>query len=541
MTSLAPTVPSAVALTSPKTRTWTTAVMLVVGAVIALLAGASAGGLEPTDIVWPSGAVATLPSSSVALVSALLAVAGAAAAILLVARRQVVPFWLVLVVLFLVVIPLALRINSGAEVSLGTLIAQTVGVVAAVALGRLTGVGGVIAAVTLFGFGFAGTWQNVRFVWSEPLNTIQLDPTLVNSQLLGFIVGILAVAATLASWYFRRGGDGAKAPVWLTAVIGVCFLVGLVVWVGSGGDIPVVFLLTGAIGLSTAVVFGALSGVIGERVGVINIAIEGQLLGGAFISAVVASVTDNLILGLLAAMIVGALLSMVLAGFAIKYLVDQVVVGVVLVALMFGLTNFFDSAALSNNGQELNFPGTFPFLPIPLLSDIPVLGPVLFDQRITTYVMFGLVPLTWFVLFKTRWGLRIRALGEHPLAADTVGINVNRWRFWTVTLAGTIAGFGGAALTLGSIGPFVREMSAGQGFIALACVILGRWNPFMAAAAALLFGFSRNFRIWAGQAGADIPPDLIAMAPYLVTLIAVAVLVGRAVAPKAVGRPYIKE
>ena len=540
MTSLAPTVPVASALTSPKSRSWTIPIVLGVGAIIALLSWASSGGPDPVVVALPGDGSFVL-GASLALVSALLAVVGAAVAFVFVARHLPVPFWLLLVVVFLVLIPVALRINSGAEVSIGVLTAQTLGIVAAIVMGRLTGIGGVIAAVTLFGFGFAGVWEQVRYVWSEPINAIQLAPTPANSQVVGFVVGVIAVAAALVSWRYRRQGDGAKAPVWLTAVIGVAFLVGLVSWVGSGGDIPIVFLLTGAIGLSTAVVFGSLAGVIGERVGVTNIAIEGQLLGGALISAFIASITDSLVLGLLAAMIVGALLSMVLAGFAIKYLVDQVVVGVVLVALMFGLTNFIYSAVLSNNGQELNFPGTFPFLPIPLLSDIPVLGPVLFDQRITTYVMFLLVPLTWFVLFRTRWGLRIRALGEHPLAADTVGINVNRWRFWTVTVAGAIAGFGGAALTLGSIGPFVREMSAGQGFIALACVILGRWNPFMAAAAALLFGFSRNFRIWAGQAGADIPPDLIAMAPYLVTLIAVAVLVGRAVAPKAVGRPYIKE
>jgi len=151
------------------------------------------------------------------------------------------------------------------------------------------------------------------------------------------------------------------------------------------------------------------------------------------------------------------------------------------------------------------------------------------------------VPVVWFVLFQTRLGLRIRAIGEHPLAADTVGLNVNRTRFWTVTVAGMIAGLGGAALTLGSVGAFVREMSAGQGFIALAAVILGRWNPWLAALAALLFGFSRNFRIWAGQAGSEIPPDLIAMTPYLVTLVAVTVLVGRAVGPAAVGRPYVKQ
>ena len=397
----------------------------------------------------------------------------------------------------------------------------------------------VLALTTFIAFGLLGQDREVAFTWSESGNAIQLDPTRVNSMALCIVLGIIALAtAGLAFWFAARRRD---VPPWIPLISGFTFLTGLVAWVGAGGAVPVVFLLTGAIGLSTAVVFGSLAGVIGERVGITNIAIEGQLLGGAFISAVVASVTDSLLLGLLAAMIVGALISMVLAAFSIKYLVDQVVVGIVLVALMIGLTNFFYSAALSGNSQELNFPGTLPFLPIPLLSEIPVLGPVLFDQRATTYVMFLLVPIVWFVLFRTKVGLRIRALGEHPLAADTVGINVNRWRFWTVSFAGLIAGFGGAALTLGSIGPFVRDMSAGQGFIALAAVILGRWNPFMAAAAALLFGFSRNFRIWAGQAGSTIPPDLIAMTPYLVTLIAVAVLVGRAVAPKAVGRPYIKE
>ncbi|MDF1479117.1 ABC transporter permease [Leifsonia sp. H3M29-4] len=396
----------------------------------------------------------------------------------------------------------------------------------------------VLAAVTFLAFGVFGANETVRFAWSESNSAVQLSPTPVNSMVLGVVLGVIALAISgLAFWFAYRRHD---IPFWIPLISGFTFLTGLVAWVGAGGTVPVVFLLTGAIGLSTAVVFGSLAGVIGERAGVTNIAIEGQLLGGAFISAVVASVTDSLILGLLAAMIVGALISMVLAGFSIKYLVDQVVVGVVLIALMSGLTNFFYSAVLSDNSQELNFPGTLPFLPIPLLSDIPVLGPVLFDQRATTYIMFLLVPIVWFVLFRTKVGLRIRALGEHPLAADTVGIKVNRWRFWTVTVAGLIAGLGGAALTLGSIGPFVRDMSAGQGFIALAAVILGRWNPFMAAAAALLFGFSRNFRIWAGQAGSTIPPDLIAMTPYLVTLIAVAVLVGRSVAPKAVGKPYVK-
>ena len=247
------------------------------------------------------------------------------------------------------------------------------------------------------------------------------------------------------------------------------------------------------------------------------------------------------LMGLLSALLGGALVSFVLAAFSIKYLVDQIIVGVVLNALAIGITNFFYAAVLNENSQETNFPGTLPFLPIPLLSDIPVLGDVFFNHRITTYLMFILVPLVWFILFKTRWGLRLRAVGEHPLAADTVGINVNRTRFWSVIIAGMIAGLGGAALTIGSVGAFVREMSAGQGFIALACVILGRWNPWLAALAALLFGFSKNFRIFAGQTGSSIPPDLIAMVPYLVTLIAVAGLVGRVVGPAAAGKPYVKQ
>ncbi|WBU36818.1 ABC transporter permease [Homoserinibacter sp. YIM 151385] len=398
---------------------------------------------------------------------------------------------------------------------------------------------GVVALAAFLGFGVFGDDEPVRFVLTAQDAAIPVPPIETNSRILCLVLGVLAIAATAASaWLVAQRR---KVPIWIPMLTGLAFLIGLLAWVGAGGNVPVVFLLTGALSLSAAVVFGSLAGIIGERVGVVNIAIEGQLLMGAFASAVVASITDNLFFGIVAACIGGALVSMVLAAFSIKYLVDQIIVGVVLNGLVIGLTNFFYSAVLSDNSAELNFPGTLPFLPIPGLSEIPVLGPVLFNHRITTYVMFLLVPIVWFALFKTRWGLRVRALGEHPLAADTVGIDVNRTRFWTMSIAGLIAGFGGAALTLGSVGAFVREMSAGQGYIALAAVILGRWNPWLAACAALLFGFSRNFRIWAGQAGSAIPPDLIAMTPYLVTLIAVAVLVGRAVGPKAVGKPYVKE
>ena len=397
----------------------------------------------------------------------------------------------------------------------------------------------VLSVVAFVVFGVFGDDRTALIVFSESTDAIVLPNVPVTSMVFCLVVGVLLLALAALSFWYTAGRR--KVPLWIVIAFTILFLMSLVVFTGAGSKVPVVFLISGSIALATPVIFGALGGVVGERVGIVNIAIEGQLLAGAFVSAVVASVTGSLTLGLIAALIGGALVSMVLAVFSIRYLVDQVIVGVVLNALVVGLTNFFYAAVLSDNSQTTNFPGTLPSLPIPLLSSIPVIGPVFFDQRITTYLMFVLVPLIWFILFKTKIGLRIRAVGEHPLAADTVGINVNRTRFWTVTLAGMVAGLGGASLTLGSVGAFVREMSAGQGFIALACVILGRWNPWLAALAALLFGFSKNFRIFAGQTGADIPPDLIAMVPYLVTLVAVAGLVGRVVGPAAAGKPYVKQ
>jgi simple sugar transport system permease protein len=195
---------------------------------------------------------------------------------------------------------------------------------------------------------------------------------------------------------------------------------------------------------------------------------------------------------------------------------------------------------LNDNPEATNSPGTLPIVPIPFLSEIPIIGPVLFENRITVYVAIAIVVLIWFVLFKTKLGLRARAVGEHPLAADTVGINVGRTRFWWVTLGGLLAGLGGATLTIGSTGSFGREMSGGLGFIALAVVILGRWHPIYASAAALLFGFSIILRIWANQVSPGIPSSFITMVPYLVTLIAVVGFVGRSRPPAADGIPYVK-
>ncbi|QTV79372.1 ABC transporter permease [Microbacterium sp. NIBRBAC000506063] len=399
----------------------------------------------------------------------------------------------------------------------------------------------VSAVIVLVFFGVMGSTTPARFRWTDATAAITLEPTMLTPRTVGFVCGaLLAVIAAAALW---RAVERKSFSPWFGVLAGVLFLLSLLAWTGAGGTVQVVYLLNGTIALSTAVIFGALAGVIGERVGVVNIAIEGQLLAGAFVAAVLGSITGNLWVGLFGAMIGGALVSLVLAVFSIKYIVNQIIVGVVLNVLVIGLTNFFYSSVLNTNASAFNNPGFFRKITIPWLSEIPVLGPVLFDQNIITYTMFVLVFLVWLVLFKSRLGLRIRAMGEHPLAADTVGLNVNRTRFWTVSIAGLIAGLGGAALTIGSVGAFGREMSAGQGFIALAMVILGRWHPLYAAMAALLYGFSGAFRIWAGgvPVGSEIPSDLIQMVPYVVTLVAVVLFVGRAIPPAAVGKPYIKE
>jgi simple sugar transport system permease protein len=191
-------------------------------------------------------------------------------------------------------------------------------------------------------------------------------------------------------------------------------------------------------------------------------------------------------------MVGGMLVSFVLAAFSIKYLVDQVIVGVVLNVLVVGLTSFFYSKVLVED-PSLNAPVKFPIMPIPLLSDIPIVGPVLFRQTAIVYLMYIAIFLVWFGLFQTRWGLRLRAVGEHPQAADTVGIKVNRTRFWNVSLAGAIAG--SAARSSRSARIAVQQGDdRGRGFIALAAVIFGQWDPIQATLAALLFGFASNLQ-----------------------------------------------
>ena len=348
------------------------------------------------------------------------------------------------------------------------------------------------------------------------------------------------VLALLTAYAFWAVAAFRKVGLWVPIVFALLAVFAFLTWSAAGGLVPVTGLLFGAVSLSVPLVFGALGGVIGERVGVVNVAIEAQFLFAAFSSAVIASITGSVLLGLVGALVAGALVGAVLAVFSITYLVEQVIVGVVLNVLITGLTSFLHGALLNPNSEALNSPPRFPRVPIPFLSEIPILGPVVFNQTLIVYIMYVAVPLVAWGLYKTRWGLRLRAVGEHPQAADTVGIKVNPTRFWNVLLAGAIAGIGGAYFTLGSVGSFDKEMTGGLGFIALAAVIFGGWDPVRATLAALLFGFTTNLETLLTNLGSPIPSEFMAMLPYIVTVLAVVGFAGQVRAPAAAGKPYIK-
>jgi simple sugar transport system permease protein len=395
-----------------------------------------------------------------------------------------------------------------------------------------------IATTILIFFGLLGKQDLVSFQISGVREAVQLPSLDVHSGFLGVISGVFLLLITGYSAFLVRRNT--KVPIGLSLLFGGVALVALLGWLAAGESVPVAFILGSALVLAVPIILGAMAGVMSERVGVVNIAIEGQLLTGAFMAAVVSTLTGNQLVGLISAMITAAAFSAILAVFSVRYLAQQIIVGVVLNVLAIGVTNFLLQQVLNDNPEETNSPGTLPIISVPFLSDIPIVGPVLFENRVTVYIAIFVVVLIWFVLFKTKLGLRARAVGEHPLAADTVGIDVARTRFWWVTLGGLLAGLGGATLTIGGSGSFGREMSGGLGFIALAVVILGRWHPIYASAAALLFGFSIILRIWANQVSPGIPSNFITMVPYLVTLIAVVGFVGRSRPPAADGIPYVK-
>jgi ABC-type uncharacterized transport system permease subunit len=321
------------------------------------------------------------------------------------------------------------------------------------------------------------------------------------------------------------------------ALTGIAFLA----WAGKGETVDVEGLLITSLIEAVPLTLGALSGLLCERSGVINIAIEGQFLVAAFAGAVVGSATGSLWAGLASGALAGALIGLILAVFTITYAADQIIVGVVLDVFALGLTSFFLQSVLVPNQATLNSPAVFGPIPIPLLNRIPIVGPLLFNQNIFIYLTLIILVVVQVGLFRTRWGLRVRAVGEHPRAADTVGINVARIRYQNVVLGGIVAGIGGASFTIGSTGQFAPNMTAGLGYIALAAMIFGRWRPFGALGAALLFGFTDALQFTLSVLNVPIPSSFLTMFPYLATILAVAGLVGKVIPPAADGQHYARE
>jgi len=398
---------------------------------------------------------------------------------------------------------------------------------------RIIGVIYILLAIVVYFVFASGTEGDVTFRFGEQPG--DLDWT-VSASLLATVSAI--IFGLLGVVQLTRG-FGSKTNIVLGLAMAL-FAFTFLGWAGAGKSIGIVGILVTTVAAATPIAYGALSGVMCERVAVINIGIEGMLLTGAFTGAVVGTVLSPVV-GIIGASLAGGLMALGLAVLAIKYRVDQIIAGVVINIFALGITSFISSQVLVENAAELNNPGVMGPIRIPILSDIPVLGRILFNQNIFVYVLYTLVVVMTYLLFKTRWGLRSRAVGEHPKAADTLGINVFRTRYRNVFYGGLIAGFGGAYFTLGSVGAFNENMTAGRGFIGLAAMIFGRWHPVGALAAALVFGFAESLQIRLSILDVGIPSEFLLMAPYLVTIIVVAGVVGAARPPAADGQPYIKQ
>jgi simple sugar transport system permease protein len=365
---------------------------------------------------------------------------------------------------------------------------------------------------------------------------------LAAARLLSALGTVSLGTVSLGTVSIGRGARGRVARRMTIGVVIFAFVVSLIAWASGGQSIPfnVVNLLSGTLNVSIPIMLGALTGVICSTSGVINIAIEGQLLLGAFCAAIATSVTGSLWLGLICGALAGSLVAVLLGVFAISYLVNQVVLGVVLNTLILGLTGYLYNAIMVPYGDTLNNPNTFSPWKVPGLGDIPIIGPVFFDSTVFLYLTYLILAVVQVGLFRTRWGLRTRAIGEHPLAADTVGIRVIAYQYRNVILAGLIAGIGGAYFTIGSVGSFGIDMTSGEGYIALAAMIFGRYTPFGAIGAALLFGFTTQLQSILSSINVPIDSNLLLLTPYVVTIVVLAGLVGKVRGPRAEGVPFVK-
>lgn len=403
--------------------------------------------------------------------------------------------------------------------------------------------GAVIAALGLLCFGAASGTMDVNATFSFWLVTQGGEAFTVATS-----VGVLWILAGVASGVIglTQLWKGPAFPWRRSLVILVPLYIAAIVAALLNGKVAnMTNVFAGTLEYAVPVSLGAFAGILSERSGMLNIAIEGKFLIGACAAAISASIaltiTGNaglaLAVGVCTAMLAGVMVGFLLAWLGIKHKVDQIIAGVVVNIGAIGITNFLFLRVLGKN-TWLNTPPTIDRIKLPILSEIPVIGPVLFSGTPYLYFTLAFMLFLTYMLFRTRWGLRLRASGEKPSAAGTVGIDVIRIRYRSMIMAGAIAGLAGSYLSLASAGSFQMGMSAGKGFIALAAVIFGAWNPIGAFGAALVFGFSDAIQSLLSILGVDVPPQLLNSVPYIVTIIVVAGVVGRVRGPAAAGQPY---
>ncbi len=394
-----------------------------------------------------------------------------------------------------------------------------------------------LGLISIVVFGMLAHAGDAGFELSQTGSSVKIPVIRIPAAPACYVLGAVAVGLGIlrATVPFSR-----RSKRLAIAAVLLCFLLALLCWADAGAiPLNVIIIAQGTFSASIPLILGALAGCLCERSGVINIAIEGQLLFGAFTAAIVASAFGGLWAGLVGGALTGGLVGVLLAVFAISYLMDQIILGVVLNVLALGMTDYLYDRLMAQN-SSYNTGVTFGAIKIPGLAEIPVIGPIFFDSNVFLYITYIAVIGVQVALFYTRWGLRVRAVGEHPTAADTVGIAVLWTRYRNVIIGGMIAGIGGAYLTIGSVGSFIPDISSGFGYIALAALIFGRWTPLGALSAALLFGFCLELALVLPTVNPVLPAPVMNMAPYVATIIAVAGLVGRVRPPKADGKPYVK-
>lgn len=361
------------------------------------------------------------------------------------------------------------------------------------------------------------------------------DLVLPTAETLYFLAFLIVA---LTAWEFWRGLSRTNV---LFSVVAALVVIAFLVWATEGKSLNLTGMLVSSIVRATPIALAALSGIYSERSGVVNIGIEGMMLMGAFVSVVFASLTGSMLVGVLMGMLIGMLMGLLHAVLSIRYMVNQIISGTGIIILALGLTSYLQRSFL-NFYPELNSPGpAIAAAPIPLLWRIPVIGPVLFNQSPIIYLLIVLLVVTHFVMYYTRWGLRVRSVGEHPKAADTLGINVFRLRYMSVLISGAIAGLAGSYMSIGAAGRFNEGMTAGKGFLGLAAMIFGNWNPGGAFLGSLIFGFFDSWQEKLSILQVGIPVDLLGMVPYIATMVVLAGFIGRARVPAADGIPYKKE